>query len=81
MRKTLFIPGPSEVEDNVLSELSKPVIPHYGREWAEFYENTCDLARKIFDTEASIAMEHLSSISRRGIEIRKFYGDGAYDQS
>ena len=32
-------------------------------------------------TEASIAMEHLSSISRRGIEIRKFYGDGAYDQS
>ena len=24
------------------------------------------------DTEASIAMEHLSSISRRGIEIRKF---------
>ena len=32
-------------------------------------------------TEASIAMEHLSSISRRGVEIRKFYGDGAYDQS
>ena len=32
-------------------------------------------------TEASIAMEHLSSISRRGIRILKFYGDGAFDQS
>ena len=32
-------------------------------------------------TEASIAMEHLSSISERGIKISKFYGDGAFDQS
>ena len=56
MRKTLFIPGPSEVEDDVLSELLMPVIPHYGREWAEFYESTCDLARKIFDTKGYVTI-------------------------
>ncbi|MEM4090680.1 MAG: hypothetical protein QXQ46_08055 [Thermoplasmatales archaeon] len=32
-------------------------------------------------TEASIAMEQISYISQRGIKIRKFYGDGAFDQS
>ena len=32
-------------------------------------------------TEASIAMDHLSSISQKGIKINRFYGDGAFDQS
>ena len=32
-------------------------------------------------TEASIAVDHLSTISKRGIRISKFYGDGAFDQS
>ncbi|MEM0140872.1 MAG: IS5/IS1182 family transposase, partial [Thermoplasmatales archaeon] len=32
-------------------------------------------------TEASIALQHISSITERGIGIKKFYGDGAFDQS
>ncbi|MGC8618850.1 MAG: transposase, partial [Thermoplasmata archaeon] len=32
-------------------------------------------------TEASIAMDHLSSLNKKGIKIKSFYGDGAYDQS
>ncbi|MEM3829086.1 MAG: IS5/IS1182 family transposase [Conexivisphaerales archaeon] len=32
-------------------------------------------------TEASIAMEQTSHILQRDIKIRKFYGDGAFDQS
>ena len=32
-------------------------------------------------TEASIAMDHISSISQKGIKIKRFYGDGAFDQS
>ncbi|MEM3191948.1 MAG: hypothetical protein QXW80_05855 [Candidatus Micrarchaeia archaeon] len=32
-------------------------------------------------TEASIAMEHLSILASSGKGIRKFYGDGAFDQS
>ncbi|MEM3846841.1 MAG: hypothetical protein QXU98_14185 [Candidatus Parvarchaeota archaeon] len=32
-------------------------------------------------TEASIAMEHLSILASGGMRIRKFYGDGAFDQS
>lgn len=32
-------------------------------------------------SEASIAMEHISSITAKGKRIRKFYGDGAFDSS
>ncbi|MEM3907955.1 MAG: IS5/IS1182 family transposase, partial [Nitrososphaerota archaeon] len=32
-------------------------------------------------TEASIALQHISSITERGIGIKRFYGDGAFDQS
>ncbi len=32
------------------------------------------------NTEASIAMQHLSTLKGKGIKISKFYGDGAFDQ-
>ncbi|MEM0136780.1 MAG: hypothetical protein QXU18_16385 [Thermoplasmatales archaeon] len=32
-------------------------------------------------TEASIAMEHLSTLASIGMRIKKFYGDRAIDQS
>jgi aspartate aminotransferase-like enzyme len=56
MRRVLFIPGPSEVEYDVLLELSKPVVAHYGKEWAEFYNRVCDVAKKIFRTEGFVTL-------------------------
>ncbi|MEM3873119.1 MAG: aminotransferase class V-fold PLP-dependent enzyme, partial [Nitrososphaeria archaeon] len=56
MKRTLFIPGPSEVEYDVLLELSKPVIPHYGKEWVELYDKACDVAKKIFKTNNFVAL-------------------------
>jgi alanine-glyoxylate transaminase/serine-glyoxylate transaminase/serine-pyruvate transaminase len=51
MRKLLFIPGPTEVNEDVLLELSKHVEPHYGVEWQEFYEKTIEIVQKIFNTK------------------------------
>ncbi len=56
MKRILFIPGPSEVEYDVLLELSKPVIPHYGKEWVELYEKACDVAKKIFKTDGFVTL-------------------------
>lgn len=56
MKKVLFIPGPSEVENDVLLELSKPVIPHYGSEWHAFFNRTCDTVRKIFRTKGYVTI-------------------------
>jgi aspartate aminotransferase-like enzyme len=54
MRKILFIPGPTEVDTEVLVELSKPILPHYGSDWNEIYVKTCEAARKVFRTSRTV---------------------------
>ncbi len=56
MNRTLYIPGPSEVEHETLLELSKPVIAHYGPEWHKLYNETCELAKKIFNTKEYVTL-------------------------
>lgn len=56
MNRTLYIPGPSEVEHETLLELSKPVIAHYGPEWHKLYNETCELAKKIFSTKEYVTL-------------------------
>jgi len=53
-RKILMIPGPSEAHPEVLSVLSKPVMPHYGIDWGRIYEETCEKLKEIFNTEQSV---------------------------
>ncbi|MEF8726354.1 MAG: alanine--glyoxylate aminotransferase family protein [Candidatus Bipolaricaulota bacterium] len=45
-----MIPGPVEVEQDVLAEMGSPVVAHYGEEWTEIYNETVELARKVFQT-------------------------------
>ncbi|HHY46427.1 MAG TPA: alanine--glyoxylate aminotransferase family protein [Firmicutes bacterium] len=47
----LMIPGPIPVENDVLLEMASPVVAHYGGEWARVYEETVELAKKIFRTK------------------------------
>ncbi|MEM3404466.1 MAG: alanine--glyoxylate aminotransferase family protein [Nitrososphaeria archaeon] len=56
MRKVLFIPGPTEVDPDVLVELSKPVMPHYGLDWGELYNSACEASKKIFKTKEFVAL-------------------------
>jgi len=53
-RKILMIPGPSEAHPEVLSVLSRPVMPHYGIEWGKMYEETCEKLKEIFNTKQSV---------------------------
>jgi len=47
----LLIPGPVDAEDVVRAEMAKPVSPHYGAEWVEFYNQTVDYLKQVFQTE------------------------------
>lgn len=49
-----MIPGPTEVDPEVLSALSKPVLPHYGPEWGRFFNETRAKIGKIFDTSGDV---------------------------
>ncbi len=50
-RYKLMIPGPVDIEDDVLAEMAQPVMPHYGDDWLEIYEETIALAKQVFGTE------------------------------
>lgn len=56
MKKTLYIPGPSEVEPETLLELAKPVMAHYGPDWHQLYNETCEVTKKIFDTKEYVTL-------------------------
>ncbi len=47
----LMIPGPVDVEDEVLSEMASPVPAHYGDEWMRVYLETIDCLKRVFQTE------------------------------
>jgi aspartate aminotransferase-like enzyme len=49
-----MIPGPSEADPRVLAILSSPILPHYGAQWAQIYEETLGLLKKIFRTNEQV---------------------------
>ncbi len=50
----LMIPGPVQPEDEVLEVMSQPVKAHYGHEWRDFYNQTTDCLKQIFQTDGDV---------------------------
>src|SRR5258708_10628283 len=50
----LMIPGPIEVEDDVLEVLGAPVQVHYGDAWVAIHNETLDLLRQGFKTSGKM---------------------------
>lgn len=50
----LMIPGPVDVEDDVLEAMAQPVLPHYGPMWLERYHETIDLLKQVFGTQGDL---------------------------
>lgn len=46
----LYIPGPCDVDEEVLSAMAQPVLRHYGPEWMPIFRETQSLLREIFQT-------------------------------
>jgi len=50
----LMIPGPIQPEDAVLAEMGKPVQPHYGPAFRDFYNETTLLLKEVFNTAGDV---------------------------
>jgi len=50
-RFKLYIPGPVDVDDEILQEMSSPSLPHYGSVWMSIYDETMDLLHRLYGTE------------------------------
>lgn len=55
-RKILMIPGPTEVDPEVLSVMARPVLPHYGSEWGQIHIETCNKLKRIFNTNQTVLL-------------------------
>ncbi len=45
----LLIPGPVPLEPKAAAELTKPAVPHYGKEWVKAYSEVEELLQNLFD--------------------------------
>ena len=54
MHVKLFIPGPTEVREDVLKEMSRPIIGHRTKEMSELYERIHDNLQKFFNTKNEV---------------------------
>jgi alanine-glyoxylate transaminase/serine-glyoxylate transaminase/serine-pyruvate transaminase len=52
----LMIPGPVDVDDEVLAAIAEPTLPHYGAKWMPLFEATTDLLKRLFETEGNVLM-------------------------
>jgi len=53
-RYQLSLPGPTECDPEVLNELNRPNLPHYGELWLDFYLKMLNKLRKIYQTNGSV---------------------------
>ncbi|MGQ9781639.1 MAG: pyridoxal-phosphate-dependent aminotransferase family protein [Nitrososphaeria archaeon] len=65
----LFTPGPTEVDPDILAELSKPVMAHYGLDWGQIYEEACEAAKKIFKTKSVVTIVPLPGTSAMEMSV------------
>ena len=52
----LMIPGPVDVEDDILAALAEPVLPHYGQIWLPIYQETLGRLKQVFGTQNDLFM-------------------------
>ncbi|MDY6876851.1 MAG: alanine--glyoxylate aminotransferase family protein [Chloroflexota bacterium] len=53
-RYKLFIPGPCEVDEDVLEAMAQPTLRHYGPEWLEVYHEVLGSLKEVFQTQNDI---------------------------
>lgn len=65
-KKTLMIPGPTELTDEIRSVLAKPLIGHRTKEFENLYAETVDLIKKIFEIKNDVLI--LTASNTGGLE-------------
>jgi len=51
-----MIPGPVDVEDDILAALAEPTLPHYGQIWLPIYREALERLKHVFGTRNDLFM-------------------------
>jgi alanine-glyoxylate transaminase/serine-glyoxylate transaminase/serine-pyruvate transaminase len=72
-----MIPGPVELDGEVLREMSRPLVAHYGAEWVRDYKETIGLLQRIFQTGGDLFPIPGSGSAGLDAAIGSLIGDGS----
>ena len=61
----MFVPGPVDVDPQVLAAQTKPMLPHRSKEFEEIFQRASDKARQLFYTQYRV---YLSTSSGTGLQ-------------
>ena len=50
----LALPGPTEYDPQVLKELTRPILPHYGEEWLPIYDDIINKLQQVYQTKNTV---------------------------
>lgn len=62
MHKKLFIPGPTEVKEEVLKEMSRPIISHRSEDFKKLHNETIKKLQKLFLTKNPLFLSGSSAL-------------------
>ncbi|PJF39290.1 MAG: hypothetical protein CUN54_09035, partial [Phototrophicales bacterium] len=74
----LMIPGPVELEAEVLELMGKPNVPHYGDEWLKAHTETVDMLRRIFQTSGKIFLMPGSGSTGLDAAVHSLFSPGEH---
>jgi alanine-glyoxylate transaminase/serine-glyoxylate transaminase/serine-pyruvate transaminase len=77
MRMKLMIPGPIEVEDEVLQWMGEPIHAHYGDEWVAVHNETIGLLQQVIGTTGKVFMMPGSGSLGADAAVQSAFAPGA----
>jgi len=67
---TFFLPGPTEVRDEIMTAMIQPMIPHRGSQFEKLFERLQEGLRPLFKTERPVYVNSSSATGMMEAAIR-----------
>ena len=68
----MFVPGPVDVDDEVLQAQAQPMLPHRSKEFEEIFRRTSEKAQQLFYTRHRVFLSASSGTGLQEAAIRNF---------
>jgi len=68
----MFVPGPVDVDDEILQAQAQPMMPHRSKEFEEIYRRTSEKAQQLFYTQDRVFLTASSGTGLQEAAIRNF---------
>ena len=70
----MFVPGPVDVDDEVLGAQAQPMLPHRSKEFEEIFRRASEKAQQLFYTQNRVILSASSGTGLQEAAIRNFVG-------